>query len=283
MADALTDERAILRRIANDRNQDGNNINVADVNLSTVKRTTKTVTTDNAVTIQVLQDPERARKSIETLVNKVAEAVNLVQNDEELKKDVTFRKAASGLRRALNQIGGASNGGLQGSGTSDVVTVDSKKLSTALTDEGTFRRIESALQGRGGAAFQLINTTTGSARGLEVNITGQLREQKTVESQITDLTTEAEQKRKDLLEGLKDVGSAILSSAGTQTQTTSQSQTTQRQIRQPGQNQFANITNSAQQQNNGLLKGLGNLTTATTNVVNNRSFLQNFSAKLGVG
>lgn len=278
VAESLTDEKIILRRIARDRNQEGNNISVASVDLATVKRATKTVTTDHPVTVQVLQDPELARKSIETLVSKVAEAVNLVQNDDELKKDVTFRKAASGLRRALNEIVGASNGGIQGSSTSDVLTVDTAKLSAALVDEPAFRRIESALQRRGGAAFQLINATSGAERGLEADMAGQTRQQKALESQVADLNAEAEATRKNLLAGLKDIGVSVLSGAGTQNP--NQTREAERRIRQPG-DRLSGLSKPAEQQRNGLLAGLGNLTSATTNVLNSRNFIQNLNGKLG--
>jgi len=243
-----------------------------------VTRTTKTVITDNPVTIQVLQEPDLARKSIEDLVKKITSAVNLVESDAELKKDVTFRKASAGLRRAANELVGVSQGSIQSSGTSDTLTMDSEALSAALSNEASFRRFESALQRRGGVAFQLINATTGAERGLEANIVGQLRQQKGLESQIADLTAEAEETRGNLLAGLKEVATTALTNVGSQTP--AQTQTNGRRVRQPGQ---VTGLRAAESQRTGLLTGLGNLTSATSNVLNSRNFIQGLNSPLGIG
>lgn len=272
-----------LNDIGNDRGN-GNTITTAGIDVSTVTRSTKTVVNDNAVTVQVLQDPATARKAIEALAKKVSDTINFVQSNSDLNKDLNVSKIAAGLRRAFQPIIGATGGGITTDSTGNTITTNADQLDTNLANESVFRQAESATLGGGGAALKLITLANNAGNVLESDVAGRLRDQKQLESQISKFTAQAEETRQSLLAGLKDVGSAALANAGTQS-TSRATPSAQNKVAQPGQsrttNQLTKTINSGLQNQQGLLQGLTSLSTATTNTIASRTALQGFLSRLG--
>jgi hypothetical protein len=265
--DRLGESLEELGRISRARGT-GNQIETTAVNVSRVTRRIETVTTDNPISISVLRDPVEARESISKLIENVTGAINLIESDSSLSGDLDLSRISTGLRRAFQSVVGASGGAVSTSGTSNAISLDAEALDAALEDEGTFRRIESAVRS---AAFGLINVSAGSGNTLENTISSQLREQQQIGADIAGLKAEAEEKRAGMLAGLKDIASAALANAGAQASAKLSSEA--KGGRQS--NRLSSQIGAAQQNQSGLLQAFNGINLAANNVVSSIGFLQN--------